>query len=249
MPPDPAPDGARLLTASAKELLEILGENRDRLTEEHLLFILKNTNLTTEAVRAILAHPPFLTGYAVKKALVFGRNTPTADAVRLLTHLYWPDLLEASCEMRLHPLVRRFAERRLVERLPAMGLGERVTMARRGSRGLVMAMRADTEPRVFAALLQNRFLTEDVILAAAGNKRTPPEILGMIHYSPKWGVRYEVRMALVLNPSTPQHLAQFIVRKLRATDVADLAENKYLRPAVRRVCISIMERAAKKVEI
>jgi hypothetical protein len=242
MPRDPGPDGARLLSASAQELLEILGEDRERLTEEHLLFILKNNNLTAEAVRAILAHPPFLTAYGVKKALVFGRSTPTVDAIRLLNHLYWTDLLEASCEMRLHPLVRRSAERRLVQRLPEMGLGERVTMARRGSRGLVMAMRTDEEPRVFTALLQNRFLTEDVVLAAAGNKRTPPEILGMIHYNPKWGVRYEVKMALVLNPSTPQHLAQFIVRKLRFTDVADLAGNKYLRPAVRRACQSVLDR-------
>jgi hypothetical protein len=247
MPWDPAADlNAYLLAAPAGELRDLLEEKKDSLTEEHVLSVLKNRNITPEVLKTILAHSPFLVSYAVKKALVFLRATPHINAIHLVPHLYWMDLLEASIQMPLHPLVRHAAEKRLLEKLPEMGIGERVSLARRAPRGILMALRQDTESRVIQALLQNRFLTEEMVLSMAGSSRTNPEILGILAYSPKWTVRYEVRKTLVLNPSTPPFIAGFLVRKLRATDIADLAGSKTIAPAVRRVCQSIVGKTANK---
>ena len=249
MPWDPATDlNAYLLSAPAEELRDLFEEKKDSLTEEHVLSALKNKNISPEILKAILAHPPYLVSYQVKKALVFLRKTPPVNAIHFIPHLYWMDLTEVSIQLSIHPLVRHAAERRLLEKLPEMGLGERISLARRASRGVLMALRQDAEPRVIRALLQNRFLTEEIVLAMAGSVRTSPEVLGILAYSPKWTVRYEVRKTLVLNPSTPVFVAQFLVRKLRATDIADLAGSRTLAPALRRTCQSIVGRREKKVE-
>lgn len=241
MPWDPATDlSAYLLAAPAEEVRDLLEEKKDSLTEEHVLSVLKNKNITPEILRTILAHAPYLASYEVKKALVFLRATPHANAVHFIPHLFWMDLMEVSSRMSVHPLVRHAAERRLLEKLPEMGIGERISMARRAPRGILMALRLDTEPRVIQALLQNRFLTEEMVLAMAGSPRTTPEILGTLAYSPKWSVRYEVRKTLVLNPSTPVFIAQFLVHRLRKTDVADLAGSRTINPALRRTCQSII---------
>ena len=59
MPWDPATDfSAYLLSAPAGELRDLLEEKKDSLTEEHVLSILKNKNITLEILRTILAHSP-----------------------------------------------------------------------------------------------------------------------------------------------------------------------------------------------
>ena len=229
-----------LLEAPAEALERVLREERDRLVEQDILSVLRNKNLTREIVRLILDHPPFLSSYAVKKALVACRHIPSVDAQRLVPHLFWMDLMEAAVDMRVHPAVRHACERRLLERLPELGLGERVTLARRGPRSLLQALRAETEPRVVQALLQNRFLTEIDVIAMAGSPRTPPAVLGAIHYSGKWGNRYEVRKTLLLNPSTPVFIAQFNARFMRRTDLEDVAGNRSLAAAVRRTCETLL---------
>jgi hypothetical protein len=231
---------AVLLEAPGDEVERVLREERERLAEQEVLAILRNRNLTREAVKLILGHPPLLSAYAVKKALVTGRHTPSVDAQHLVPHLYWMDLMDAAVDMRVHPAVRHSCERRLLERLPELGLGERVTLARRGPRALLQALRAETEPRVVQALLQNRFLTELDVLAMAGGPRTPAAVLGAIHYSGKWGCRYEVRKTLILNPSTPLYIAQFNARFMRRNDLEDLAGSRSLAAAVRRTCESIL---------
>lgn len=246
MSEDPGAERAAfLLEAAAEALARVLREERDLLAEQDLLAILKNKNLTQEVVRLVLAHPPFLSPYAVKKALVAGRQTPSVDALHLIPHLFWMDLMETAVDMRVHPAVRHACERRLAERLPELGLGERVTLARRGPRALLQALRAETEPRVVQALLQNRFLTELEVVAMAGSPRTLPAVLGAIHYSGKWGNRYEVRKTLLLNPSTPVYIAQFNARFMRRTDLEDIAGNRSLPVAVRRACETILAKKGK----
>ena len=247
MPWDPATDfNAYLLSAPAGELRDLLEGEKESLTEEHVLSILKNKNITLEVLRGILTHPPFLVSYGVKKALVFLRTTPHINAVHLVPHLYWMDLMEVSIHMQLHPLVRHAAEKRLLEKLPEMGVGEKVSLARRGSRGILMALRSDTDSRVMQAFLQNRFLTEEIVLSIAGSHRTAPEILGLLAYNSKWCMRYEVRKTLVLNSATPVFIAQFLIRKLRSTDIADLARSKTISPAIRLACQAMVGKTEKK---
>lgn len=241
MSQDPGAERAALLLEAPAEALErILREEREELAEQEILAILNNKNLTREIVKLVLGHPPLLSPYAVKKALVAGRHTPSVDALHLVPHLYWMDLMETAVDLHVHPPVRHACERRLVERLPELGLGERVTLARRGPRALLQALRAETEPRVVQALLQNRFMTELDVVAMAGSPRTPSSVLGAIHYSGKWGNRYEVRKTLALNPSTPLYIAQFNARHLRRNDLEDLAGNRSVPAGVRRVCESII---------
>jgi hypothetical protein len=243
MAQDPGTDlAAFLLEAPAEALDRVLREERDRLSEQDVLAILKNKNLTRDAVKLVLGHPPLTAAYAVRRALVACRHTPSADALRLVPHLFWMDLMEAAVDMRVHPAVRHACERRLGERLPELGIGERVTLARRGPRGLLAALKGESEPRVVQALLQNRFLTEPDVTALAGNPRTPAAVLGAIHYSGKWGCRYEVRRTLVLNPSTPLFIARFNTRFLRPGDLEDIAGNRALPEGVRRACESALAR-------
>jgi len=51
--------------------------------------------------------------------LVLHPRAPRLLALRLVSGLYWADLVRVGTDARLHPTVRRAADQRLVERLPA----------------------------------------------------------------------------------------------------------------------------------
>jgi len=59
--------------------------------------------------------------------------------------------------------VRRVANRKILERLPHLASGERITLARFADRDLIPSLLKDPDRAVFSALLQNpRLLPEDL---------------------------------------------------------------------------------------
>ena len=107
----------------------------------------------------------------------------------------------------MKPVVRRSAEVRILERLPALAVGERTALARMAIGGLINALRHDGSPLVIAALLENPRLTEATLMPLVANEQTSPEILRVVATNPRFGVRHPLRLALVRNTRTPAELA------------------------------------------
>jgi hypothetical protein len=84
-------------------------------------------------------------------------------------------------------------------------------------------MLRDPHPEVVAILLGNPHLTEDDVVRMAALRPSLSASLATIAIHPRWSLRYPVRRALVLNPSTARHVAVRLATTLRPGDLAQLA--------------------------
>ncbi len=171
-------------------------------SEAGYLKLLRRADLPSESLEEILRDRGARRYHAVRRALASHPRTPRSVALSLVGTLFWRDLAHLSADTRVHPEVRRAADRDLVRRLPEMALAERVDLARTAGRGTLVVLRLDSEPRVVEALLDNRFVTEpDVVQAAARSSEAP--VLAVIAAHPRWNLRQAVRSALLRNPALP----------------------------------------------
>lgn len=226
----------KLKSISRDELTLFVAENANVLTEEEALAILDNPNVTT-AMIGKLAQQPRVTGfYAVRVRMVGHRQTPQAHAVKLVHYLYWNDLLRLSTDVQVPAPVRRAIDTQLLARAEKLTLGERISSARRCSHALIKFLLFDPHPRVFEALLVNKRLREDDLVALAASDRATPEQLRLLAGDAKWSFRYAIRKALVLNPQTPRAAAASQLRHLSRTDLRRIHANPSTTVYVRR-CI------------
>jgi len=132
----------RQLRESGEEALRELV--RDRLHEldvEAARQVLHNPHVDAETLERLGMVRSLTVSYEIRRALATHPRTPRALALRLLPTLYWRDLARLASDATVHPIVRRAGERRILDRLPALALGERVSLARSAGPGLIPALR------------------------------------------------------------------------------------------------------------
>lgn len=235
-----------LLEAPKEIIKDVLTNQKEKLSENEVLAILRNKNIDLEIVKIILSHKPFLVSYEVKKALLLLPLTPYIEGLKLIPHMYWMDLMLISITMSVHPLIRRSAEKKLIERMPEMELGEKITLARRGSYNIIMYLAKEKDPKIIEALLQNRFATEEIVTSIAGNRNCPAEILGIIYYNSKWKNRINIKKALILNPNFSPFLACHLLKTFNKTNLEEFASNPYLSENIRNYCRTLLTKIAKE---
>jgi hypothetical protein len=112
-------------------------------------------------------------------------------------------------------------------------LGERKSLARGNRRDMLDRLMRDPAASVIRILLGNPRLTErDVVLIAARRPQLA-EIQHEIARSRRWISRYAVKLALVLNPSTPTDLAVRLVGLLQLPELRQAAGDGALSDLVR----------------
>jgi len=229
----------RLKEANAEELAEIVAEHGSALLEEEVLAILDNPFVTPQLLGRIAQIQRLAAFYSVRLKLIAHRQTPLAHSVKLIHYLYWFDLLRVSVDVRVPAPVRRAIEARLLMRVEELSLGERVSSARRCSPALISHFLYDPHPKVFEALLVNKRLREDDLLALINSSRATVEQLRMIAHDLKWSYRYAIRIALVRNPTTPHSAAASQLRHLSKRDLdrihAAPDTSVYLRRCIERL--------------
>jgi hypothetical protein len=222
------------------ELADYVAENLGMLLEEEALAVIANVNVTPQILGKI-AQTPRVTGfYSVRVRLVAHRQTPQAHAVKLIHYLYWIDLLNLSIDVQVPATVRRAVDTILLARVEKLSLGERITSARRCSPALVKGFLYDPNPRVFEALLVNKRLREDDLLALIASRRATREQLRMVAEDMRWSYRYAIRRALVLNPDTPRAAAASQLKYLSRRDLRSIHSNPDTSVYVRR-CIERLQ--------
>lgn len=153
------PEGGRVLD-HAGALLEALTADKDHLfnvirdsREEVLLAALRNPSLDHQHLLALLKRReigPVITAlyagkrhietYSVKFALVAHPDTPCHIAQALLPLLYIFDLLKICLLPGVSADIHLAAERRIVQQIPAQPLGNKLTLARRGTVAILDAL-------------------------------------------------------------------------------------------------------------
>ncbi len=133
------------------------------------------------------------------------------------------------------------------ERAPDLGLGreltlgERKSLARRPDRDTMQRLLADPHPDVIRRCLRNPRMTEDDVVRLAARRPGRPGVLVEIARS-QWTHRPRVRMALVLNPATPEEIAQRIAGLLLRPELELVAHSPGASAPLRAVCLEHLER-------
>jgi hypothetical protein len=224
----------RLREAGADELLALLEEHAPRLEPPQVRQALRNPFFDARGVEVLVGQPRLLSFYEVRRGLALHPRTPEVLALRLVTGLFWRDLMELGADSRVRPVVRRAADLQLAARLPELAIGEKINLARRAGSGLLAHLRHDPSPRVIAALLDNPRLTEGVLAPVVHSDRTSPPVLDVIAGDRRWGVRYGLRQGLCRNPRTPVETVLRLLPSLRKEDLRAVAGDAKLAETVRR---------------
>jgi hypothetical protein len=197
---------------------------------EHLR-LLRRSDLPAAEVVRILGDREARRFHAVRLALAAHRNAPRAEAISLVGTLFWRGLAYLSSNALVHPEIRRAADRQLLRRLPELALSERVDLARSVGRGTLPALRRDSEPRVLAALLNNRFAIEADAVALAAARR--PESPAVVADHPRWRLRPVVRETLLANPALSEDAAEGLLAGETDEELASLLLRSGSPPGLR----------------
>ncbi len=224
----------RFRSAGEEDLARLLEARLPELDLAEVRAVLRNPFLSASWIERLLEVPRLASAYEVRKAVAGHPHTPHSLALRLVPGLYWADLVRVGTETRLHPLVRRAADRRLVERLPGLAVGERMAIGRSASPAVLTTLRFDSNPRVIAAVLDNPRLTEGSLVALAAHERASPQVLSVLCRNGRWAVRRTIRVALCRNPATPDALVLGLLPGLDKGSLATVASDTRLSRAVRR---------------
>jgi hypothetical protein len=217
------------------------------VSEGEVLKLLGRPDLSAELLEEILGNRNARKLHTVRRALAEHPRTPRHAALSLVTTLYWRDLARISANARVHPEVRRAADRDIARRLPEMALSERVDLARSAGRGTILSLRFDHDARVLEAVLNNRFTTEPDIVQVAARRETSPAALEAIASHPRWGLRPVLRSTLLRNPALPAAVALSLLSRASAADLNGILESPGLSRLLKACAERYLARRTKQV--
>ena len=241
-----------LRTASGEEFVRLVHETapgellpaleNPSLNEETLFLLLRRKDLPVEFLREVLLQRQFLKSYRVKKALAFHPHTPRTEGFRLLRELYLMDLVQFAISPGVLPDMKIKAEEQVIAKLPHLPLGQKITLARRAPARIAGALLAEGHPPVVKAALGNPNLTEAQVLRVLSRDKLPPRVVQSIAQDTKWSQVYNVRIALIRQPSTTLTTVLAFLPELTISDLRELvapgilAENlrHYLQAEIQR---------------
>ncbi|MGH9463325.1 MAG: hypothetical protein ACRD1X_19135 [Vicinamibacteria bacterium] len=220
--------GAGATPEQARELLD-----HGDTGEAHLLAVLRKRDLASSFLEAIARHERWNGRHVIKVAIVNHPKTPKTLALRLLNQLFWKELLKVANNFRLPMPVRATAEKYIRDRLSELELGERITLARTATAGLIPGLVGERNALVIAALLNNPRLREVQVLALVEDPASPSEVLRVVGESERWASRPAVRLAVVRNSRTPVHTALKALLSLPRPTIKKLLASEGIPPVIR----------------
>jgi hypothetical protein len=212
------------------------------LDESQLCLLLERKDLPGEILEEVGRRKPLLKNYRIKRALAFHPRAPRLITFRLLRDLYLMDLVQLTLSPGVLAELKRNAEEQLLARLPQIPLGQKITLARRGPARVAGALLAEGHPQVLSVVLDNPYMTEAQILRVLSRENLPAAVIPAIIRHRKWSLSYNIRIALLRQPSAPlatilSYLPQLTVsdlRELAAPGIVPESLRKYIQAEVQR---------------
>jgi hypothetical protein len=184
------------------------------------------------ALEVVATTPPWSEDQRLLGAVVLSPKVPRALALRLVGSLFWRDLADVAAAPHVTAAARVRAEALLLDQLPDLRLGDRITLAKIATAPVLSRLLHDTDERVVEAALINRRLREEDLLTAVRQDGVAPVLIEGIAASPRWRDRYALRLAIVLQPRSPLAVALAQVTALLPRDLERVAEDDSLLPLV-----------------
>ena len=244
------------LTAAPDELFALLQEadgevlratlKNPRLTEEHLLVLLKRRDLPEELLKVVYQHKHSADSHRLKLALAQNPVTPGHLMQTLLPQLFTFELLTLCVLPGTTSDQKLAAERVIVQRLPTMPLGHKMTLARRGTALIVGELLKEGDTRLLEACLANARLKESAIFQFLNGAKATAETISCVARHPRWKNRPNLQMAILKNRKTPPIWYTVLLPRLRPTEIRQLRTNPNLSPAQRTLIQEEMNRRQKR---
>ncbi|HXE94860.1 MAG TPA: hypothetical protein VN642_00530 [Dongiaceae bacterium] len=210
--PDRAEALVNALTADKERLFLVIQDQREEvllaalrnpcIDHQHLLALLKRRGLGS-VITAIYAGKRLIEAYPVKFALVAHQDTPAHIAQTLLPLLYIFDLLKLCHIPGVSVDIHVAAERIIVQQIPTQPLGNKLTLARRGTAPILDALLREGLQNVVEACLDNPHLKEGSLYQFLASARATAENVSMVARNSRWKSRPNIRLAILKNPRTP----------------------------------------------
>jgi hypothetical protein len=238
---------ALLLHHHSPDVLLALLDN-PALDETQLCLLLDRKDLPTEILEEVARRKPLLKNYRVKRALAFHPRTPRLAGLRLIRELYLMDLVQLTLLPGISVELKRNAEEQLVARLPQLPLGQKITLARRGTARVAGALLAEGHAQVLSVVLDNGSLTEAQVLKALSRERLPVGVVKAVAQHRKWSHTYNVRLALVRHPSSTLSTILAYLPELTVSDLRELAAPGIVTENLRKYLLAEIQQRIRRGE-
>ena len=187
------------------------------LNEDGALAFLKRNDLSAEVIDRLAKNINAVKSRKVRIALVAHPHTPRHISVPLARQLYTFDLMKVGLAPAVAADVKVAVDDVLIARLPAITIGERLTLAHRASGRVAAALlltgktaspavseipkkaagTLDPETRVLKTALENPRLTDALIMSMILRPTASAALVHAVANHAKWSRRVEIQCALL----------------------------------------------------
>jgi hypothetical protein len=219
------------MTADKEQLFSIMQDSREHvllaslhnpeLDHQHLQMLLKRRQ-PSSLIKAIFGNKRLIEASPVKFALAAHQDTPPHIAQALLPLLYIFDLLKLCHIPGVSQDISLAAERKIVQMLPSQPLGNKLTMARRGTAAILDCLLREGLQNVVEACLDNPHLKEGSVHQFLSSSHSTAETISMVARNSRWKSRPNIRLAILKNPRTPLIWFTTFLPSLPASTLRDL---------------------------
>ena len=201
--------------------------------EEHLLTLLSRKDLPRHILSLVVRRRDWMDSYSVKLAVVKHPRSPRELSMRLLKHIYVFDLVQLVFTAGAAAELKRLAEDAILSQRESLALGQRISLARRGSSRVASRLLADRELPVVRAALSNPYLTEQGVATGLLLEGVSRELPFLIERHPRWSVSRLVKQALVRSGQLSLARVMAILPELTANELTDVASDRRVQPNIR----------------
>jgi hypothetical protein len=205
------------------------------VSEEFSLNLLKSRDLPADAIESFCCDQRALLGKSrkLRRVIVEHPHTPRHLSLPMLRQLFTFDLMQVALAPAVASDLRIAAEEQLIHRLETISAGEKTTLARRASSRVAGALLLDGDIRVMRTALENGRVTEGILVKAMMAASCEVTLIEAVCSHPKWQLRREVRIALLLNAKTPAAHAVRIAKALPPQVARQTLNDSHLPEAIK----------------
>jgi hypothetical protein len=218
---------ATYLHDPSPKIIRALLQNR-HLSEEDVTIIAKRKNLPSDILETIFKDNRWAESYPVRLALARNPRSPLSVSLTIARYLRIFDLEEITRSHFIPLVFRHKVEMIINERLPTMPLGNKKTLAKKATGGVLLKLLFDADAEVVKLCLNNPHITEGHLFKVISRSDTREETIRMIAEHPNWSSRSLIRFSLVRNVHTPLSFSTRYIAEMKIMDLREL----YADPSV-----------------
>lgn len=204
------------------------------LNEDLAQALLRRRDLPASVLQELAKNTEVLKTRGILVALICHPRTPRFVSLPASRTLHTFELMNVAMQPAVPADVKMAVEQSIIDRLENMSLGERITLAKRGSTRVAERLLRDPELQIVQLALVNPYLIEACVVRTLMIEDAADErFVKLVAEHPKWSLRTDVRAALLRNPKTPMGVAVNIVHQLPVDVAREALLNSNLPTSVR----------------